>query len=64
MAAPIPTSHEKARGPAYPRDPDVQKASVPDDSVSWHVAYPGYSPVDYTAPSVEAQPVWADPDIR
>lgn len=33
---------------------------MPDDKVSWKVSFPEYAPVEFTAPSVACQPVWAD----
>jgi ADP-ribose pyrophosphatase len=60
------TLHSKARGIgpdgkplAYPSS-EVQKAAVPDASVSWDIDFPAYAPVDYLAPSVAKGPVWAD----
>jgi len=39
---------------------------VPDDRVSWDVAFPEYSPVRYTADVVISRPppAWADPDFE
>ncbi len=37
---------------------------VPDEKIPWSVNWPEYKPVDYTAPSVQKGPVWADPDFR
>lgn len=37
---------------------------VPDDKVSWTAAWPDYEKkirINYTAPVVLKQPVWADP---
>ena len=42
----------------------VRRFPVPEDKTPWSVDYPGYHPVDYTAPRVLSRPVWADPDIR
>ena len=56
--------HVKACCEVYPRTSDVIRFPVPDDMVPWDVDFPGYEPVDYTAPSVEKRPVWADPDFR
>lgn len=42
----------------------VRRFPVLEDKVPWSKEYPEYQPVDYTAPRVEAGPVWADPDIR
>jgi ADP-ribose pyrophosphatase len=42
----------------------VRRFPVPEDKIPWSVDYPGYHPVDYTAPRVLSRPVWADPDIR
>nr|XP_033802259.1 ADP-ribose pyrophosphatase, mitochondrial isoform X2 [Geotrypetes seraphini]XP_033802260.1 ADP-ribose pyrophosphatase, mitochondrial isoform X2 [Geotrypetes seraphini] len=54
--------HIKARASPYPGS-QVMRAVVPDDKVYWSVLWPEYKPVEYTAPSVLAQPVWADPPI-
>jgi hypothetical protein len=56
--------HVKARCIEYPGGGGVKRFPVPDDKVEWSVPFPEYAPVDYTAPSVLAQPVWADFDIR
>ncbi|KAJ1125296.1 hypothetical protein NDU88_003728 [Pleurodeles waltl] len=61
-AMPSSDSHTKARTSPYPQS-SVRRGLVPDDKVSWSVPWPEYQPVDYTAPSVLAGPVWADPDI-
>lgn len=50
--------HTKAR--LSPYQGGTERAAVPDDKVPFHVPFPDYKPVDYTAPSVAAQPVWAD----
>lgn len=42
----------------------VQRFPVPEEKIPWSVDYPGYQPVDYTAPRVLSRPAWADPDIR
>ncbi|XP_048408354.1 ADP-ribose pyrophosphatase, mitochondrial-like isoform X3 [Stegostoma tigrinum] len=55
--------HVKARKSPYPGS-QVQRFPVPDSYVSWSVAWPEYEPVDYTADSIQACPVWADPDYR
>ncbi|XP_031417539.1 ADP-ribose pyrophosphatase, mitochondrial isoform X1 [Clupea harengus] len=54
--------HVKARSPVYPGS-DTRRSPVPDAKVSWETDWPEYTPVTYTAPSVAAKPVWADPDI-
>ena len=59
MAASV---HFKCRNAQYAGG--VERLPVPDDRVSWSVDWPEYKPVDYTAPSVEKGPVWADPEIR
>ena len=41
-----------------------KRSPVPEDKVSWHVEWPDYIPVEYTAPIVLSMPVWADPDFR
>ena len=61
---PAMAPHVKARCEVYPRTSDVIRFPVPDEMVPWDVDFPGYEPVDYTAPSVEKRPVWADPDFR
>lgn len=53
----------KARSSPYPGS-NVTRFPVPDDKVAWSVEWNDYDPVDYTAPSVKAGPVWADPDVR
>ncbi|XP_064620275.1 ADP-ribose pyrophosphatase, mitochondrial-like isoform X2 [Lineus longissimus] len=58
------TAHMKCRNDPYPRNPDVKRFSVPEDKVPWSVEFPEYAPTDYTAPSVQRQPVWADYDVR
>lgn len=42
----------------------IKRFPVPEDKISWDVAWPEYDPVDYTAPIVLSMPVWADPDFR
>lgn len=42
----------------------VRRFPVPENKISWSADFPGYQPVDYTAPRVLAAPAWADPDIR
>lgn len=42
----------------------VRRFAVSEEKVPWSTEYPEYQPVDYTAPSVLAGPVWADSDIR
>ena len=42
----------------------IKRFPVPEDKISWQVAWPEYDPVDYTAPVVADMPVWADPDFR
>lgn len=56
--------HVKARGPEYPGASDVKKTEVSDANVPWNVKYEAYKPVEYTAPSVVAKPVWADADVK
>ncbi|KAL8615266.1 hypothetical protein ACOMHN_051758 [Nucella lapillus] len=56
--------HIKARDCAYPRAEKIRRCPVPDDKVSWDELFPEYDPVDYTAPSVQSGPVWADVDVR
>ena len=57
------STHLKALGPDY-TGTNLKKISFDKKFISWSVDYPDYKPVDYTAPSVEKGPVWADPDIR
>jgi ADP-ribose pyrophosphatase len=54
--------HVKARTSPYPGS-SVQRAVVPDDKVAWTTPFEEYQPVEYTAPSVLAQPFWADLDF-
>uniref|UniRef100_A0A4X2K7H0 ADP-ribose pyrophosphatase, mitochondrial n=1 Tax=Vombatus ursinus TaxID=29139 RepID=A0A4X2K7H0_VOMUR len=54
--------HRKARSSPYPRS-SVERRHVPDDKVAWHVEWPEYKPVEYTAAAVLAGPSWADPQI-
>lgn len=56
--------HFKAREELYIGSKDVRRFPVPDDKVSWSMAWPDYKPVDYTAPPVLNRPMWADPDFR
>ncbi|KAG8544648.1 hypothetical protein GDO81_022125 [Engystomops pustulosus] len=60
---PAMTPHVKALTSPYPGS-SVQRWPVPQDKVSWSVDWPEYQPVEYTAPSVLAQPPWADPPHR
>lgn len=53
--------HTKCRGP-YPGASQT-RSTVPDQQVSWQVAYPEYAPTSYTAPVVASGPVWADKDF-
>ncbi len=56
--------HTKCRYPnAYPRS-DVKRFEVPDELVPWSKAFQEYKPTEFTASSVLAKPVWADPDLR
>lgn len=59
-----PASHFKCRAATYPRDPNIKRCPVTNEQVPWDVVYQHYAPVDHTAPSVLAKPVWADPDFR
>ncbi|XP_063076705.1 ADP-ribose pyrophosphatase, mitochondrial [Engraulis encrasicolus] len=54
--------HIKARSPVYPGS-TTNRLPVADALVSWQQAWNDYQPPTYTAPTVQAQPVWADPDI-
>jgi ADP-ribose pyrophosphatase len=55
--------HIKCRNSLYPRT-SIQRFPVPDEKVSWSVAFPEYAPVKYTADSVLKQPSWADTDFE
>ena len=55
------TTHSSCINNNYLKGP--ARAPVPADKVPFSVAYPEYAPVDYTAPSVKAGPIWADKDI-
>jgi hypothetical protein len=37
-----------------------QRTRVPDLRTPWEVVWPTYEPIEFTHPSVEAGPVWAD----
>ena len=56
------TTHTSCINTTYLKGP--ARGSVPKDKVPFSAAFPEYSPVDYTAPSVLAGPVWADKDIK
>lgn len=53
--------HSRCRGTYYPRT-DVTRFAVPDDKVSWSIAWPEYEPTCYNSKSLNGQ-VWADPDL-
>ncbi|MEE6516241.1 hypothetical protein FKM82_025525 [Ascaphus truei] len=55
-------AHIKALTSPYPGS-QVKRWPVPPQKVSWSVDWPEYSPVEYTARSVLAQPTWADPPL-
>ncbi|XP_077130113.1 ADP-ribose pyrophosphatase, mitochondrial isoform X2 [Ranitomeya variabilis] len=57
---PAMATHVKALTSPY-QGSKVQRRPVPQEKVSWSVEWPEYQPVEYTAPSVLAQPPWADP---
>ncbi|KAM8962048.1 ADP-ribose pyrophosphatase, mitochondrial [Pelodytes ibericus] len=59
---PSMASHIKALTSPYPGS-QVKRWPVPPEKVSWSMAWPEYQPVEYTAPSVLAQPPWADPPL-
>ncbi len=42
----------------------IKRFPVPNDKVPWSVDYPGYQPVDYSAPVLYEKRPWADPDIK
>lgn len=50
--------HTKARSTPYLNGPE--RTAVPDDKVSWGVPWADYAPVNFIAPPVASQPVWAD----
>jgi len=57
--------HPKSRGllsePKYSYTGNLStRTPVPDDKICWSYTYPSYKPVEFTAPSVLKQPVWAD----
>ncbi|XP_028517955.1 transient receptor potential cation channel subfamily M member 2 isoform X2 [Exaiptasia diaphana] len=54
--------HHKARSSPYPGS-TIKREDVPDNKVDWEVNFPGYKPVEYTAPVVLSKPPWADPDL-
>lgn len=54
--------HVKSRCPQYPGS-KVNRFPVPNDQVEWSQNWPGYSPVNYTAPAVAQKPTWADLEI-
>uniref|UniRef100_F7AUJ8 ADP-ribose pyrophosphatase, mitochondrial n=1 Tax=Ciona intestinalis TaxID=7719 RepID=F7AUJ8_CIOIN len=54
--------HVKARTAEYPLSA-CKRFCVSDDKVDWKVEFKEYSPVSYTAPSVERNPPWADVDV-
>ncbi|XP_044536416.1 ADP-ribose pyrophosphatase, mitochondrial isoform X5 [Gracilinanus agilis] len=56
-------SHNKARTSPYPGS-KVERSQVPNEKVGWLVEWQEYNPVEYTAVSVLAGPMWADPQIR
>ncbi|XP_012656767.1 ADP-ribose pyrophosphatase, mitochondrial-like [Otolemur garnettii] len=56
------TPHKKARTSPYPGS-KVQRSQVPTEKVSWQVEWAEYNPGEYTASSVLAGPVWADPQV-
>ena len=55
-------SHELCRNVKYLNGPE--RMHVPDDKVSWKVAFKDYDPVHYTDPVVLDNPLWADPNIE
>lgn len=55
-------SHSKARTSPYPGS-KVERSQVPNEKVGWLVEWQDYNPVEYTAVSVLAGPMWADPQI-
>lgn len=50
--------HTKCRNATYLGGPE--RAHVDDSNVPWTSRFDDYSPFEYLAPSVAAQPVWAD----
>jgi len=59
-----PKMHIKCRGELYPRGDNIRRFQVPDDKVSWSIAFEGYKPTEYTNGTVSKQPVWADLDFK
>jgi len=55
-------THTKARSEMYARS-EIKRFHVPDEKVSWSVAWEEYKPTDHTAESVRKMPVWADVDF-
>ncbi|XP_009930580.2 ADP-ribose pyrophosphatase, mitochondrial isoform X1 [Opisthocomus hoazin] len=54
--------HSKALTSPYPGS-RVERSQVPEDKVGWLIEWKDYNPVEYTAMSVLAGPIWADPQI-
>ncbi|KAM9026486.1 ADP-ribose pyrophosphatase, mitochondrial isoform 1-T1 [Ara ararauna] len=55
--------HSKALTSPYPGS-HVERSQVPADKVGWLTEWKDYNPVEYTAKSVLAGPIWADPQIN
>ena len=55
--------HSKALTSPYPGS-RVERSQVPEDKVGWLIEWKDYNPVEYTAMSVLAGPIWADPQIE
>ncbi|XP_061556542.1 ADP-ribose pyrophosphatase, mitochondrial [Phycodurus eques] len=56
------SAHIKSRCPEYPAS-KTKRFPVSDFQVDWSQSFQGYNPVNYTHPSVENKPTWADPEI-
>ncbi|KAK7104610.1 ADP-ribose pyrophosphatase, mitochondrial-like [Littorina saxatilis] len=55
--------HVKARCKIYPGSTNKERFPVPDENVPWREKLRKYEPLEYTAPEVEQNPPWADPDF-
>jgi len=58
MASVHPPPHQKARHTPY-QGTTIERQAVPDEKVSWEVAFPEYQPPIHNAKSIQGQP-WAD----
>jgi ADP-ribose pyrophosphatase len=55
------TPNNKCRNTTYLNGP--ARTFVSDENVMWTTSFPGYDPINYTAPSVAKLPVWADNSV-